>query len=106
MKGRLRDCVYSSFKQVSKICDKNLPDEEIKPLNNLIENKDLVIRKADKSNSIVILNKSDCISRLNRILDDTSTLKRLVLKEDKVLNHIIYAEQQIIDLLKKFKKSK
>ena len=71
VKCRLRDCAYSSFKQVSKISDKNLPDEEIKALKNLIENKDLVIQKADKGNNIVTLNKNDCNSRLNRILDDT-----------------------------------
>ena len=54
---RLQDSVYSSFQQVSKIFDKNLPDEEIKALTNLTENKDLVIQKADKGNSIVILKK-------------------------------------------------
>ena len=64
VKSRLQDCAYSSFKQVSKISDKNLPDEEIKPLKNLIENKDLLIQKADKGNTIVILNKNDYISRL------------------------------------------
>ena len=29
VKCRLRDCAYSPFKQVSKISNKNLPDEEI-----------------------------------------------------------------------------
>ena len=48
VKSRLLDCAYSSFKQVSKISDKNLPDEEIKALKNLIGNKDLVIQNADK----------------------------------------------------------
>ena len=43
---------------------KNLLDEEIKALNNSIENNDLVMQKASKSNTIVILNK-------NQILDDT-----------------------------------
>lgn len=43
---------------------KNLLDEEIKTLNNSIENNDLVMQKASKSNTIVILNK-------NQILDDT-----------------------------------
>ena len=65
VKNRLRDCAYPPFKQVSKIFDKNLTDEEIKALKNLIENKDLVIQKADKGNTIVILNKKDYISRLN-----------------------------------------
>ena len=38
--------------------------KEIKALKNLIENKNLVIQKADKGNIIVILNKNDYISRL------------------------------------------
>ena len=99
VKGRLRDCIYSAFKQVSKISDKNLPDDEIITLKNLVDNKDLVIQKADKGNTM-ILNQSYCISRLNRILDETSKFKRLHLEEDKVLTHIIYMEQRIIDLLK------
>ena len=37
--SRLRDCAYSFFKQISKISDKNLPDDEMKALKNLIENK-------------------------------------------------------------------
>ena len=102
VKSRLQDCAYSSFKQVLKISDKNLPDEEIKAFKNLIE-KDLVMQKADKGNTIVILNKNDYISRHNQILDDTSKFKRLNLEEGKVLNHIIHMEQHIIDLLKSLK---
>ena len=60
----------------------------------------MVIRKADNDNTIVILNKNDYISRLNRILDETSKFKRFHLEKDKVLSHIIYMEQRIIDLLK------
>ena len=72
---RLQDSVYSSLQEVSKIFEKNLPDEEIKALKNLTENKDLVIQKADKGNGIVILNKNDYILRLTRILDNTSKFK-------------------------------
>ena len=43
VKSRLRDSAYSSFKQVSRISDKNLSREEVKALNNLVKNKDLVI---------------------------------------------------------------
>ena len=75
VKCRLLDCAYSSFKQVSKISDKDLPGEEIKALKNLIENKDLVIQKADKGATIVILTKNDYISRLNRILHDLIKFK-------------------------------
>ena len=63
----------------------------------------MVIQKADKGNTIVILNKSDFISRLNQILDDTSKFKRFYLEEGKLLNHIIHMEQRIIDFLKSLK---
>ena len=36
IKSRLRDSANTSFKQVSKISEKNLSREEVKALNNLI----------------------------------------------------------------------
>ena len=51
----------------------------------------------------MILIKNDYISRLNRILDDSSKFTRLHLEEGKVLNHIFHTEQRIIDLLKSLK---
>ena len=60
----------------------------------------MVVQKVDKGYTIAILNKRCFISRLNRILDDTSKFKGLHLEEDKVLNHIIHWEQCINDLLK------
>ena len=41
-------------------------------LKDLIENRDLVIQKADKGNTVVILNKNDYISKLKVILSDSS----------------------------------
>ena len=51
----------------------------------MIENKALVKQKADKDNTIVILNKNDFISRLNQILDYISKFKRLHIQEGKAL---------------------
>ena len=102
-----KECVKSRLRVVpihlSKISDKNLPDEGIKALKNLIENNDMVIQKADKGKTIMILIKNNYISRLNRILDDSSKFTRLHLEEGKVLNHIFHTEQRIIDLLKSLK---
>ena len=70
VKSKLGDCAHSSFKLVSKIFDKNLPDEEINALKNLIESKDLSKQKPDKDNTIVILNKNDYVLRFNRIPDN------------------------------------
>ena len=106
IKSRLRDSAYTSFKQVSRISDKNLSREEVKALNNLVKNKDLVIQKADKGNNIVILNRSDYISKLSKILEDTSKFIRVNIEEGKALNHLIHMEGQIIPLLKNLKKMK
>ena len=89
-----------TFKQVSRISEKNLSKEEVKALNNLVENKDIVIQKTDKGNNVIILNRSDYISKLSKILEDTSKFKWVNVKEGRALNHLIHMEERIIRLLK------
>ena len=93
VKSRLQDSTYTSFKQVSKISQKNLSKQEIKALNNLIKNKDIVIQKANKGNNVVILNRSDYISNLTKILEDTSKFKRVNVEKGKASNHLIHMEE-------------
>ena len=70
----LQDSAYTSFKQVCKISEKSLSIEKVKALSNL-ELKDIVIQKADKGNNIVILNRSDYISMLSKILSKFKSLE-------------------------------
>ena len=100
VKSRLRDSAYTSFKQISNISEKHLSKEEVKALNNLVKNKDIVIQKADKGNNIVIYNRSDYISKLSKILEDTSKFKRVNIEEGKSLNNFIHMEERIIRFLK------
>ena len=100
VKCRFQDSAYWSFKQVSKIFDKNLSREEVKVLNNLVKNKDLVIQKAGKGNNIVILQRSDYISKLSKSLEGTSKFKRVNIKEGKAFNHLIHMKKRIIRPLK------
>ena len=83
-----------------EISEKNLSKEEVKALNNLVKNKDIVIQKADKGNSIVILNRNDYVSKLNKMLEDTSKFKSVNIEEGKSVNHLIHMEERIIRLLK------
>ena len=48
IQGRLRDCAFTSYRDVGENTDKNLLKEE-----------QFVIQKADKGNTVVILNKND-----------------------------------------------
>ena len=100
LKSRLQHSAYSSFKQVSKISDKNLSRVQVKVLNNLVKKKDLVTQKADKGNKIVILTRSNYISKLSKILEDNSKFKRVNIEEGKALCHLIHMEERIIRLLK------
>ena len=100
VKSRLRDSAYSSFKQTSKISEKNLSREEVKALNNLVKNKDLLIQEVGKGNNIVGLNRSDYFSKLSKILENTSKFKRVNIEEGKALNRLIHIEERIIRLFK------
>ena len=74
--------------------------EEVRALNSLVKYKDVVIQKVDKGNNIVILNRSDYVSKLNKMLEDISKFKRMNIEEGKALNHLIHMEERIIRLLK------
>ena len=54
--------------------------------------KDIIIQKADKGNSIVILNKSDYIKRMTEMLSDTDKFKNLIVKPGKELNLLLNLE--------------
>ena len=101
--SRLRDCAFTSFRDSSKINENNLFKEEDLALKDLNKNRDLVIQKADKGNTVVILNKNDYISKMNVILSDSSKLQKLSIGQNKVLNHIVHMENRIINVLKKLK---
>ena len=103
IQGRLRDCAFTSYRDVGKNTDKNLSKEEQFALSTLIKNKDLVIQKADKGNTVVILNKKDYNLKMKKILSDTSKFHKLSIDQNKVFNHIVNMENRIIYVLKKLK---
>ena len=73
----------------------------------LVKVKDLVIHKADKGDNIVILNRSDYISKLSKILDDTSKFKRVNIEQGKALNHLIHKEGRTNNISpQKFRRSR
>ena len=91
LKSRLRDSPHLSFKQVSKIFEKNLSTKKR-------------IQKAEKANNIVSFNRSDYISKGSKILEDTSQFRRVNIKERKALNHLVHMEERIIRFLKSLEK--
>ena len=93
LRSRLRDRVITSFRDSSKINENNLSKKEHLALKNLIKNRDLIIQKAHKGNTVVILNKNDYISKIKVILNDSSKFQKLSIDQNKVLNHIVHMEK-------------
>ena len=83
--------------------ENNLPKAEFDVLKSLIRNKELIIQKADKDNTVVLLNRKDYICKMKLILADTSKFKKIQIDNSKVLNHLIHMENEIVKLLKKLK---
>ena len=72
-------------------------------LKGLSANKDLIIQKSDKGNSVVLLNRNDYIKRLNEMLSDSSKFKKLNIKPGKQINCLLQQEGRLTNFLKKNK---
>ena len=106
MRSRVRNCAFTSVRDLSKINENNLSKKEQLALKDLIKSRDLVIQKADKGITVAILDKNDYISKMNVILSDSSKSQKLPIDQNKVLNHIVHMESRITDVLRKLKNKK
>ena len=71
--------------------------EELAALASLNKNKDIVIQKYDKGNSIVIVSN---IKRMGNLLSDQRKVERVTLKNDTFLNFLVNQERFIGTILK------
>ena len=60
----------------------------------------MIIQKSDKTNSIVLINKSDYLDKIYSILSDSKKFVRSSVVDDKHLNFIIGIEKKLTDYLK------
>ena len=64
------------------------------------KNKNIVIQKEDKDNTVVILDKSSYISAIEEILNDNSKFSKLDILAGIEINHLINPEKRITPELK------
>ena len=80
------------MKTIKKKKIRNISDEEFNALKSLKNNKEIIISKADKGNSIVILDRKDYISKMNNILQlkqFQSTKHSTLTEKEKSMNKYI-----------------
>ena len=63
-------------------------------MKDLSSRKEIIIQKADKGNSVIILNKSDYIKRMTEMLSDIDKLKKLNVKPVKEVNLLLKHEDK------------
>ena len=106
IKSRNRDSAFSSYKHTGKTFEKNLPNVEFDALKILIKYKDIIVQKADKGNTVVILNRKDYVCKMKNILNDSSKFDKVYIDHDKILNHLIHMENRVTDVLKNLRNKK
>ena len=105
IKARLLDTALTSYQNFSgdKNPPENLTPSEFKALKRLSKNKNIVIQKADKGNTVVTLDKSSYISATEEILNDNSKFSKLDIPAGKEINNIGNLEKRITSELKLLK---
>ena len=90
-KTKLKDIALSSSKLFSDNCkfENNLSAEKINLLKALMRNKDIIIQKADKGNTVVITDKDKYIEGVKRAISDSNKFAQLNITTEKYLNYII-----------------
>ncbi|CAF3386823.1 unnamed protein product [Rotaria sp. Silwood2] len=105
--------MHNASQQLMRSCKRkkfsNLSDDELKSLKSLKSNKNIVIAKADKGNSIVILDKESYIKKAEQILKGNQfqeiNNKNYHQERENELNKYIYAllKEGIIDQKLRFR---
>ena len=67
----------------------SLSETELQASDSLLQNKDIIIQKADKGNTIVIIDKDVHKKKMKVIISDRSKPKKLDIQEGKYFNFIL-----------------
>ena len=104
LKSRLKNLVFLSFKTCNPSRKpNNLTPEEFESLLKLSKNKNVVIQKSDKGNSVVLIDEIFYTNSIKKLLDNLRQFEKLSIDPSKELNFILNCEQKVIDILKEIK---
>ena len=105
VKARLKDTAFTSYSAFNKDNSphSNISKDELESLCKLKNNNNLVIQKAEKGNTIVILDRDSYLKSFETLLKDSSKFKNIPVASVKDLNYKIDSEKRVTELLKKLK---
>ena len=95
MKSRLKDSAFTSFQLRNYNSEINLIKNEQLALNNLSNNRNIVIQKSDKGNHVALLDKDKHLERLYKILNNNAKFELLQFYHDKELNFVLISGKKL-----------
>ena len=105
LKTEIKKEAYLSFDNYNFWNELNINKEEYLALKGLSSNKNIILQKADKGNSVVLVNKADYIKRMKELLSDVSKFKEITVEPGKEINLLLQHEGKLIEFLKQIKSS-
>ena len=96
---------YSSFDNCNFWNELNISKEEFLALKGLSSNKDIILQKADKGNSVVLVNNAGYTKRIKELLSNVSKFKEITVEPGKEINLLLQHEHKLIEFLKRVKSS-
>ena len=102
VKAKTKEAALSFYRYYNNnVPNNNLSKEVFIALQNLSKNKNLIIQKSDKGNSVVIVDREDYIKKMNDILNDKKKFWKINMKDNTLLNFAINQEKHVDKLRKK-----
>ena len=84
VKTRTKEAALSSYRNYNKNVPQHLSKEEFLTLQNLRKNKNIVVQKFDKGNSVVIVDIADYLDKMENLLNDTRKFEKINLKNNGI----------------------
>ncbi len=100
LKLDFKKLAYGSFNRYNFLKELNLSKPEYDALKTLSSNKDIVIQKSDKGNSVVVIDRTDYLARMQDLVSDTSKFEKVKVKEGKDYNFMIKESANVDKILK------
>ena len=94
-KAKLKDIALSFYKLLSDSCkcENNLSSEELSSLKTLVRNKNNATQKADKGNTVVIMEKKKYMQGVKNVISDSSKFILLSIPLEDYINYIVNVEK-------------
>ena len=102
LKARLADLAHLYSDSTIDSRDFTMHKECFRAINRLRKNDDIIVTKPYKGSGVVLLNKSDYVDKMNKILDDQSKFRRLgpVSSNDNTAIIESRLQKRLLDLVK------